>query len=349
LRIAIHHRKGSFSDRWIEYCNKHKIGHKIVNCYDSDIIDQLKDCDGLMWHWSHTDYRDLRCALPIIRSLEDMGKLVFPSYSTCWHFNDKVAQKYLLETIGAPLVKSYVFYDNETASEWIDRADFPKVFKLRGGAGSLNVSLVRDRRQAHRLVNKMFGRGINSNNNVSKLNDRWHKLLHNKDRSSFYAFVRAIVLNAYPQISIDRRYTANDTGYAYFQDFIPNNTFDDRIVVLGNRAIFLRRFTRKGDFRASGSGLFDYNPSLISKDSLKTAFEVSRKINAQSLAYDFVYTESGNPQIVEISYAYSMGKAYDDCPGYWDSDLNWHEVPVDPQRFIIEDFIKAIDSHKIDF
>jgi hypothetical protein len=52
MKIAIHERKGSFSDRWIEYCKKHEICHRIVNCYDSDIIDQLKDCDGLMWHWS---------------------------------------------------------------------------------------------------------------------------------------------------------------------------------------------------------------------------------------------------------------------------------------------------------
>jgi len=37
-----------------------------------------------------------------------------------------------------------------------------------------------------------------------------------------------------------------------------------------------------------------------------------------------------------------MGKAYDDCPGYWDSDLNWHEAPVDPQRFIIEDFSESL-------
>ena len=131
-------------------------------------------------------------------------------------------------------------------------------------------------------------------------------------------------------------------GYVYFQDFIANNAFDDRVVIVGNRAIFLRRFVRRGDFRASGSGVFDYKPSLIPLDSLRAAFETSRELNAQSIAYDFVYPKTGKPLIVEISYAYSMGKAYDDCPGYWDSDLNWHEAPVDPQRFIIEDFIQSL-------
>ena len=46
--------------------------------------------------------------------------------------------------------------------------------------------------------------------------------------------------------------------------------------------------------------------------------------------------------IIEISYAYSMGTAYDNCPGYWDKDLNWHEDDVNPQRYIIEDFIDSL-------
>ena len=48
MKIAIHQTKGSFSDRWIEYCQINEINYKIVNCYDSDIIEQLNDCEGLM-------------------------------------------------------------------------------------------------------------------------------------------------------------------------------------------------------------------------------------------------------------------------------------------------------------
>jgi hypothetical protein len=56
--------------------------------------------------------------------------------------------------------------------------------------------------------------------------------------------------------------------------------------------------------------------------------------------FDFIYDNIGNPLIVKVSYAYSLGKAYDDCPGYWDKDLNWHEESVYPQRFMIEDFLQ---------
>ena len=39
--IAIHHRKGSFSEGWINYCGQNKITYKLVDCFSNDIIDQL--------------------------------------------------------------------------------------------------------------------------------------------------------------------------------------------------------------------------------------------------------------------------------------------------------------------
>ena len=44
-----------------------------------------------------------------------------------------------------------------------------------------------------------------------------------------------------------------EKGYVYFQDFIPNNDTDTRIVVIGDKIIGERRGVRNGDFRASGS------------------------------------------------------------------------------------------------
>jgi len=56
LNIAIHPRPESFSDRWIEYCRAHRIPHRLVDCYRNDILEQVKGCDGLMWHWDQKDY-----------------------------------------------------------------------------------------------------------------------------------------------------------------------------------------------------------------------------------------------------------------------------------------------------
>ncbi len=340
MKIAIHKRPGSFSDRWISYCQANNIPHKIVNCYDSDILKQLNDCDGLMWHWSHGDYRDQNFARQLIFSVEKMGLKVFPDYNTCWHFDDKVAQKYLLESINAPLVPSFVFYDKDSACEWINKTDYLKVFKLRGGAGALNVKLVNSKKQAKALVRKAFGRGFPLVNYLSGLKQRIWIFKRDRNIKAMIHFVAGIVRIFYPHKGI--KLLPRQKGYVYFQDFFPNQLFDDRVIIIGGRAIAIRRHNRANDFRASGSGIIDHNPDLINTEAIKVAFNVAKKIGSQSLAFDFLYDDHGNPFIVEISYCYAVGPAYDSCPGYWDDALVWHKDQVDPQRYIIEDFIASI-------
>ena len=46
MKIAIHKSEWGFSKSWIAYCERKGINYKIVNCYDSDIIQSLKDCDA---------------------------------------------------------------------------------------------------------------------------------------------------------------------------------------------------------------------------------------------------------------------------------------------------------------
>lgn len=59
MKIAIADRKGSYSDYWITYCEENNIPFIRVNPYDSDIINQVKDCDAFMWH-HHRHCRNTR-------------------------------------------------------------------------------------------------------------------------------------------------------------------------------------------------------------------------------------------------------------------------------------------------
>ena len=113
-----------------------------------------------MFHHHHGNYKDVLFARQLLYSLEESGKRVFPDWRTCWHFDDKVGQKYLLEAIGAPLIPSYVFYTEKEALNWIRQTTFPKVFKLRGGASAANVKLVHTAKEAKNFVQKAFGTGF---------------------------------------------------------------------------------------------------------------------------------------------------------------------------------------------
>jgi glutathione synthase/RimK-type ligase-like ATP-grasp enzyme len=339
MKIAIHEDIGSFSDRWIKYCDENKVPYKLVNCYDSDIMSQLEDCKGLMWHWSQMDYKAALFAKQLTHSLEKKGIKVFPDVNTSWHFDDKVGQKYLFEAIDAPLVNTYVFYSKKDAMKWLDTATFPKVFKLRGGASSVNVRLAKTKSSAKRLVRKAFGKGFLPINRFSRLKDRVRVFKRDKNLAGIRGVISGIARMFIP-IEVER-FSHNEKGYIYFQDFIPQNEYDTRLIVIGNRCFGVRRYCRKGDFRASGSGIKAYEPELFDQRAIQIAFETAKKIKLQSAAFDFVM-DGDEPKIVELSYGFLMGKFYDDCPGYWDNNLNWHKETVNLQYFIIEDFLEEI-------
>lgn len=320
MKIAIQHRQGSFSERWIEYCKINDVEYKIVDTYKSDIINQIEDCTAFMWHhFSDSDYRDYLFANQLLFSLGKKGIKVFPNFNTTWHFNDKVGQKYLLEAIGAPLVPSYVFYTKKEAMDWIKKTDFPKVFKLRSGAGSGNVKLVRRKTQARRITIKAFSCGFSQLNRIEYFKDNIRRFSQGKDKLGLIKGIARLLIS-----SKYSRMLPKEKGYVLFQDFIPNNSFDIRVVVIGDKAFALKRLVRKGDFRASGGGNIIYDKNQIDERCVRIAFDVNEKIKSQSIAYDFVFDNDNNPLIVEISYGYAV-KAYDNCEGFWDKDLNWYK------------------------
>lgn len=342
MKIAIHSNPGFFSDRWIDYCKENAIDFKIVNCYNSDIINQLKDCDALMWHHSQVFYKDKLFAKQLLYSIEQSGKKVFPDFQSGWHFDDKVGQKYLLESINAPLVPTYVYFTKKEAIEWINETTFPKVFKLRGGAGSQNVKLITSSAQAKKIVKKAFGKGFSQFDRIGNLNECIRKYYEGK--GSLLGILKGL-----GRLIIPTEYTMmhdREKGYVYFQDFIPNNSFDIRVIVIGDKAFAIKRLTRKNDFRASGSGSIIYDKKEINEECIKIAFETNKRVKAQCIGYDFVFNNSNKPMIVEIGYGFAV-HAYDLCQGYWDSDLIWHNKKFSPQYWMIENLISNIQRNII--
>jgi hypothetical protein len=336
MKLAIHNSNSGFHPRWIAYCKSQHIDFKLVDCYDTNLIHNLKDCCGLLWHHSQSNAKDILVAKQILFALEHTGFKVFPDYNTAWHFDDKVAQKYLLEAINAPMIPSFVFFNKQVGLEWADKTTFPKVFKLRGGAGSANVRLVRTKVEAKKLIQRSFGKGFKQYEAWSNLKERWRK--YQSGKAKIYDVIKGVIRFVHePEYS---RIKGFESGYAYFQEFMPNNDFDIRIIVIDNKAFGLKRMVRENDFRASGSGNFKYDREEFDERCVKISFEVVQKLNSQCVAFDYIFDEKNNPLIVEISYGF-VAKVYDPCPGYWDSKLNWHEGFFNAQGWMIEMMLKS--------
>lgn len=337
--LAIHSSSGPFAVAWINYCEENRIPFKRVDCFSDNIVSDLQGCSALLWHWQYTDYRAAVFARQFTLSLESIGFPVFPSSATAWHYDDKLGQKYLLEAIGAPLIPSHAFFDEQSALAWLASTKLPVVWKLRGGAGSRNVKLVRTGKEAKRIVRKSFSKGWRSAR-LHPLKERIWYLRKEPSLKSLINIGRGLVRTIRPHEKYRKQ--SAERNYVYFQEFIANNSHDIRVIVIGDRAFAIKRMVRAGDFRASGSGMIIHDPDQIPQECVKIAFEVTNLIGSQCCAFDFVQN-STEWKIVEISYAFSL-PGYAECPGYWDSSLRWHAGKFRPEYFMIEDVLTMVNA-----
>ena len=325
MKLAIHHVKDSFSEYWIKYCVENKIPFEIVNVFDNNIIEILRNFTHFFWHWNHLSIKDKLIATSLIKSLENLNIKVFPDFNTCWHFDNKISQKYLLESIEAPLINTFIYY-NKNDYKMLSNLIYPIVCKLKIGAGSNNVSLIKNKYELKSMFLKMFKSGRKSLNIKNIIKDNYKKIRFN-DIGKIYNFL----INKY------FKYKEIEYSYVYLQKFLPGLDHDIRVVIIGNKAFAIKRIVRNNDFRASGSGYIIHDEKEIDINYIKMAFKINENLNCQSVAFDFVMFEN-KIYLIEISYAFTSS-GYNKCPGYWDKDLNFIYDDVIPEKYIIQSIL----------
>jgi len=338
MKVCIHrdnYNINRFNQKYEEILKINNIPFEIVDINDADFWEKIKSSDLFIFRWFHFDNDRMlaRAIIPVIEN--NLNLRLFPDYNTCWHFDDKIKQYYLLSSAGFPYTDSWIFWDRSRASEWIKNAKYPLIFKLKGGAGSNNVIKVENIDQARTLIRIMFGKGVTSGH-LPVRNSIYRRSMFITLEYNFRLILKRIV----------RTFKGQDVtptwqkhkNYILFQKYLPKNDFDTRITVIGKRAFGFRRINRLNDFRASGSGNLDHDNSKIDLRCVELAFKISQELKFQSMAYDFLYNEDGGIEICEISYSF-QDKAIYYCPGYWDQELNWHEGHFLPQYCQLSDLL----------
>lgn len=137
-------------------------------------------------------------------------------------------------------------------------------------------------------------------------------------------------------------------GYLYLQKYMPNNTFDTRVTIIGDRAFAFTRKNRENDFRASGSGRIDWSPEKVETRMIHEAFKNAKHLGAQTIAFDFL-TEGESLAIIELTLSYASW-AIDECPGHWrlnpnnSNGLEWVEGQTRAADAIFADFVADLAS-----
>ncbi|MFX0199572.1 MAG: RimK family alpha-L-glutamate ligase [Candidatus Hodarchaeota archaeon] len=330
---------GHDTRRFIEILDANGISNELVYAGSEDFWDKINQCDLFIYQWNVSDYHR-QIAKSILPIIENRMKIkCYPNSLSSWIYDDKIREYYLLKQHDFPFAKCWIFYDKTNAEAFVRKSRYPIIFKLRSGAGSRMVRMIRNRSEAVQYVNLMFGRGIGYHSGLPG------DLADGIRRMGMQKLLRVKLGGIRKKITSRDAFSqdwATHKNYILFQKFMPGNAYDTRVAVVGKRAFAFQRLNIVNDFRASGSQNYNFDPDAIDLKFVDLAFRISRTFGFDTMAYDFLYDENGQASLVEISYAFAATKGSEasKCPGYWDENMNWHPGAMEIPHCILMDLLE---------
>lgn len=246
--------------RYVRFCQNNTVPYEFYDIEKSNWLDEAKKFDIIICHVQTTPYYKsmIEKKLYIIQELLKIH--CFPSFHEVIQYEDKCFSHDLYKLYNLPSIPTVVTNSYEEALQMIDDAKYPFISKTTIGASSSGVELIKSKREAKRLVRRIFSK---------------------KGRRTYHPYL-------------------NQKNYLYKQEFIDDASYDLRIILVGNRAFGYYRYPHKGDFRASGSGI--YEKKEIPLEALQLAIRVKESLGCLQLGVDLLYSpKSRQYYIIETS------------------------------------------------
>ena len=238
-----------------------------------------------------------------------MGKVCLPSYDEIWSYEDKINAQYVYEWHGLPSIPTFITNSKEEALTHINKRIYPFISKITTGSSSLGVEVVKSKKQAKRLINKVFG---------------------SNGRKTYFPYER-------------------QKNYVYFQDFIKGSSFDLRVIVVGEKLLGYYRYPKKGDFKASGSGILE--KKAIPKEALDIAYSAKQKFKSNFLATDLLFDKKTDRFLIIESSIFvgvdtSEQLVVDGIPGYYQRTPEGEYVLKEGRFWVQELTLKEVIEKK---
>jgi glutathione synthase/RimK-type ligase-like ATP-grasp enzyme len=267
---------------------------EVVNLERHDWIRQLERFDAVLWKSSVMGVDAAsRWKEKVYFTETHLQKLVFPSFKTIWHFESKIAQSFLFARNLIPTPRTFASGDYEDAAAALEDWVPPLVFKKSDGAASSNVWKVATRAEARGVVERTFaanlwGRAVGSTPSTTQ---RLVTAARNIGKGWLWRQVADRVLGHERWSSV------------YWQEFVAGNPADLRITVIGGRvAAHYWRRNRPHDFRASGSGMIDFERPAP-EHVVRACIDLARRLEFDTMAFDVLF-QGEQHLFVEMSYGY---------------------------------------------
>ncbi len=250
------------SPRWTKYCRfleANAIPYQIYDIRASDWCTIGRTFDVILG----VDSCEL-CHLEEIRRkyyvLErHLHKRCYPTYEHVLFYEDKLLEAYLSQVHGLPFVGTHIYTRLQEAMDAVPRLSYPLVSKRVPSSRSLGVELIRSESRCRRIIRRAFSPS-----------GRWTEWPY-----------------------------AAQKDYVYLQEYVPNDGYDVRIIVVGTRMFGYYRKAPEGEFRASGMGLVEKR--ALPTGALRNAERVYAVLQCPMLVVDMLKGSDGEFRIIEIS------------------------------------------------
>jgi glutathione synthase/RimK-type ligase-like ATP-grasp enzyme len=275
-------------------CDLLSLPYRVISITCNDWMKQLANVDMLVWRSVMGDpsiMAESRTKIPLI---EAMGIRCFPNRLMLWLYDDKIRETFFLRWHGYPTPTTFISFNEAESRAYAARARYPLVTKTHNGAGASGVMLIRSSAETQRLLDSIFRKETIIDKALIK-----------------YYYLRRL---RHGSFLLERRFRARNSvpRYAYLQEFVESE-FDWRITTMGPDLVSVfKRLNRPGDFRASGSGLWEkIDETVLPSEPCDLALTISNRHDFTCMTYDFMQGPNGWV-IGEISYAFVLNTVYSD-------------------------------------
>lgn len=248
--------------------------------------------------------------------------VLLPDIDQLFSFENKGYQELYKKRIGIEKVNGNYYGDSDDFP--IEKAIFPFVYKSLKGAMSSGVRLIKNKDEFEAL-----------NKEVKKLTFlerlRLYKKAKNKHKDQSLQPVKQ-----YSEVNFSKFFSKRNPFVA--QEFVPGLECDYKVLVFGEKYYVLKRKVRDNDFKASGSGKFEWTEP--SEKVLDYAREVVTKMGVWFNSLDIVETDS-HCALVEYQGIGFGPLTLIGSPYYYQKNTaSWHKVLT--QSNLEEEYAQAI-------
>ena len=231
-----------------------RLGYKVnkTNYFDIALnIDKIKD--KVIVYTSNQEPNYKKYIEDIIYTLKK-DNFIIPGYDSLIGHENKGYQELQRKKLKLDSLNSYLISDINDLNKLTIK--YPIIVKRPNSCSSKGVFLAKNEKELNKIIKSNFLK---------------------KDFNYYLLVLKKFVKNILHKKDSWTLYKLSDYNYTRFilQDFIPNLNGDYKILVYGNKYYGLKRGVKKGDFRASGSGIHNYKEEIPKEvlDFAKSCFE----------------------------------------------------------------------------